>query len=133
MIFNYNLTMDMPQEGFEEIVKNALKEVPKIFKERIDNLEFIVMGKPTIDMLIRSKIYGKGTLLGLYEGIPLNKRGRNYQGVLPDRITLFKYPIIMEAEREGINIKEKVKSVLLHEIGHYFGLSEGELRDLGVY
>ena len=133
MIFNYNLTMNVSQEEFEEMIKNALKDIPEKFKNHIDNVEFIVMDKPTINMLRRSKIYGKGTLLGLYEGIPLNKRGRNYQGVLPDRITLFKYPIIMEAEREGVNIKEKVKSVLLHEIGHYFGLSENELRDLGIF
>jgi predicted Zn-dependent protease with MMP-like domain len=125
--------MDISQEEFEEIVKNALKEVPKAFSERIDNLEFIVMDKPTVSMLMRAKILGKGTLLGLYEGVPLNRRGRGYQGVLPDRITLFKYPIMMEAEFEGIDLKEKVKSVLLHEIGHYFGLNEDELRDLGIY
>jgi predicted Zn-dependent protease with MMP-like domain len=125
--------MNVSQEDFEEMIRNILKNIPEKFKEHIDNVEFLLMDKPTINMLIKSRIYGKGSLLGLYEGIPLNKRGRNYQGVLPDRITLFKYPIIIEAEREGINIKEKVRSVLLHEIGHYFGLSEKELRDLGIF
>jgi predicted Zn-dependent protease with MMP-like domain len=125
--------MNVSQENFEEMIRNILKNIPEKFKEHIDNVEFLLMDKPTINMLIKSRIYGKGSLLGLYEGIPLNKRGRNYQGVLPDRITLFKYPIIIEAEREGINIKEKVRSVLLHEIGHYFGLSEKELRDLGIF
>ncbi len=125
--------MNVSQEDFEEMIRDALKNIPEQFKEHIDNVEFLLMDKPTLNMLIKSRIYGKGSLLGLYEGIPLNKRGRNYQGVLPDRITLFKYPIIIEAEREGINIKEKVRSVLLHEIGHYFGLSEKELRDLGIF
>jgi len=125
--------MNVSQEDFEEMIRDALKNIPEQFKEHIDNVEFLLMDKPALNMLIKSRIYGKGSLLGLYEGIPLNKRGRNYQGVLPDRITLFKYPIIIEAEREGINIKEKVRSVLLHEIGHYFGLSEKELRDLGIF
>lgn len=125
--------MDMSQEEFEKLIDDALQKVPEIFKSHISNLDFIVMDKPTVSMLRRSKIYGKGTLLGLYEGVPLNKRGVHYQNILPDRITLFKYPIIIESLREHVTIKEKVKNVLLHEIGHYFGLSEAELRDLGVF
>jgi len=124
--------MEIPKEQFEAMVEESLEEIPKYFKKHIENLEFITMDYPTKHMLKRTHIYGKGTLLGLYEGVPLRKRGPGYQGILPDRITLFRYPILYEAEREGITIKKKIKKVLMHEIGHYFGLSEKELREMGV-
>ena len=124
--------MEITKEEFEKIVDEALEEIPDYFKKNIKNLEFIVMDYPTVDMLSRIGIYGRGTLLGLYEGIPLKKRGMGYQGVLPDRITLFMYPIVQQSKRLNVPLKEKVKKVLMHEIGHYFGLTEGELRKMGI-
>ena len=124
--------MEITKEEFEKIVDEALGEIPDYFKKNIKNLEFIVMDYPTVVMLNRIGIYGRGTLLGLYEGIPLKKRGMGYQGVLPDRITLFMYPIVQQAKRLNVPLKEKVKKVLMHEIGHYFGLTEGELRKMGI-
>ncbi len=124
--------MEITKEEFEKLVGEALKEIPADFRNNIKNLEFIVKEFPSADELKRAGIYGRGILLGLYEGVPLRKRGRGYQGVLPDRITLYVYPILNEAKRLGIPLKEKIKKVLMHEIGHYFGLSEAELRELGI-
>ncbi len=126
------MPMEITKEEFEKMVSCALEEIPDYFKKHIKNLEFIVMVHPTVEMLRRVGLYGRGTLLGLYEGIPLRKRGPGYQAVLPDRITLFMRPIIEQSERLGIPLKEKIKKVLMHEIGHYFGLSEEELREMGI-
>ncbi len=124
--------MEITKEEFENLVEEALEEIPEYFKKHIENLEFIVKEYPSVNELKRANIYGRGILLGLYEGVPLGKRGLGYQGVLPDRITLYMYPIIDEAKRLHMPLKEKIKKVLMHEIGHYFGLSESELRNLGV-
>ncbi len=124
--------MEITKEEFENLVEEALEEIPEYFKKHIENLEFIVKEYPSVNELKRANIYGRGILLGLYEGVPLGKRGLGYQGVLPDRITLYMYPIIDEAKRLRMPLKEKIKKVLMHEIGHYFGLSESELRNLGV-
>ncbi len=124
--------MEITKEEFENLVEEALEEIPEYFKKHIENLEFIVKEYPSVNELKRANIYGRGILLGLYEGVPLGKRGLGYQGVLPDRITLYMYPIIDEARRLHMPLKEKIKKVLMHEIGHYFGLSESELRNLGV-
>ncbi len=124
--------MEITKEEFENLVEEALEEIPEYFKKHIENLEFIVKEYPSMFELKRANIYGRGMLLGLYEGVPLGKRGPGYQGILPDRITLYMYPIIDEARRLHMPLKEKIKKVLMHEIGHYFGLSEAELRNLGV-
>ncbi len=124
--------MEIAKEEFENLVEEALEEIPEYFKKHIKNLEFIVKEYPSVNELKRVNIYGRGILLGLYEGVPLRKRGPGYQGVLPDRITLYMYPIIDEAGRLRMPLKEKIKKVLMHEIGHYFGLSEAELRELGI-
>lgn len=124
--------MEIAKEEFENLVEEALEEIPEYFKKHIKNLEFIVKEYPSVNELKRANIYGRGILLGLYEGVPLRKRGPGYQGVLPDRITLYMYPIIDEAGRLRMSLKEKIKKVLMHEIGHYFGLSEAELRELGI-
>ncbi len=123
--------MKITKEEFEKLVENAMEEIPDYFRKHIKNLEFIVMDYPTVETLQRVGIYGRGTLLGLYEGIPLRKRGPGYQGILPDRITLFMYPIMQQAKMLNIPLKEKIKKVLMHEIGHYFGLTESELREMG--
>lgn len=122
--------MEYNIDEFQAIVNELLESVPKDIKSKIENVEFIVLEKPTQMQMINHK--GR-ILLGLYEGVPLLKRGRSYNAVLPDRIYLFMNPILYVADIEKVNITEKIKTVLLHEIGHYFGLSEEELRNLGMF
>lgn len=109
----------MSIEEFEKIVRNSLKRLPKILRDRLVNVEIIIEDEP-----IPQK-----TLLGLYQGIPLKKRGFWYGNVLPDKITLFKTNIenLTDNEEETKNL---IYDVLLHEIGHYFGFDEEELRNL---
>ncbi len=118
------------REEFERIVKQSIESLPLDIKEKIENVEFIVLNFPTFR---QRKEHGGAFLLGLYEGIPLSKRGVHYSNILPDRIYIFMQPILYVSNMEKENLKDKVRKVVLHEIGHYFGLSEEELREKGMF
>lgn len=109
----------MTREEFEKTVKDSLRNLPKILREKIENVEIVIEDEP-----IPQK-----SLLGLYQGVPLKKRGIWYGNVLPDKITLFKTNIERFGKDED-GIKRLIRDVLLHEIGHYFGFDEEELREL---
>ncbi len=122
----------MEEKVFEEIVNKAFDGLPDMFKNNIDNVQFLIEDYPTPEHVAKLNLYSKGQLLGLYEGIPLKHRNTWYgsSGTVPDRITLFKKNI--EAISSDKNILEKkIREVLLHEIGHYFGMTEEEIRNAG--
>ncbi len=118
----------MEIEEFEKIVEEAIESLPKEIKEKIDNVVFIVQDYPDSEELKMSQA-SKYNLLGLYSGIPLSKRGTTYgmYPATPDRIFIFKANIerICKNEKE---LQAKVKEVVFHEIGHYLGMSEEEVR-----
>lgn len=111
----------MELDEFREKVEKIFDELPDWLKESIKNLEITVEEK------------SGGNLLGLYRGVPLLKRGIGYNFILPDKIVLFKEEIERISLIENISVEEKIKKVLLHEIGHYLGFNEDKLRELGVY
>lgn len=114
-------------ERFEELIADALDAIPPELGAAIENVAVVVADWPTAEQLGGRS----GTLLGLYEGVPLTRRDAiAYAGVLPDRITIFQGPISVRAadERELADI---VRTTVLHEIGHYFGMSDARLRELG--
>jgi len=106
-------------EEFEEIVHDIFKKLPKIFRKKLENVEIVIEDEPV----------AQKSLLGLYQGIPLKKRGFWYGNVMPDKITLFKNNI-EHLSRNEEEIREWVSKVLIHEIGHYFGFGEEELRNI---
>ncbi len=108
--------MEIEQSQFEEIVYQKLKKLPEFFKERLENVEFFVEDGDSPN------------LLGLYRGIPYGKRV-NYNLVMPDKIVFFKRAFERIC-RNREELEEKIQEVLLHEIGHYFGFSEEQLRRL---
>ena len=110
------------RERFEELVAEALDELPEWVHERLDNVEVLVEERPP-----------RRGLLGLYEGIPLTRRGMGYAGVLPDRITLYRTTIERAARGDEERLKEAVRHTVVHEIAHYFGISDERLRELGRY
>ena len=118
----------MEKEKFEELVANALKAIPKFFRKKMENVEIVIedYAPPYVQQRLKIHPYA---LFGLYQGIPLRKRGSWYGNVLPDKITIFKRPIEQYCKSED-EIKELVKKVVMHEIGHYFGLSEKEIREI---
>ncbi len=119
----------MEREKFEKLVEKALADLPKTFKKYLQNVAIIVEDYPTEEARFRTRTPSQATLLGLYHGIPFKHRGPFYGNAPPDVIVLYQKPIenICVTDEE---VKEKVKEVLLHEVGHYFGLSEKELRKI---
>lgn len=122
----------MEKERFEELVEAALDELPWAFAERLENIVVVVQDWPTSDQLAAAKVGRKENLLGLYEGIPLTSRGRGYNMVLPDKITIFQRPI-ESYSRSDDKIIRQIRDTVLHEIAHYFGISDDRLRELNKY
>ena len=106
---------------FEELAAEALDELPGWVLQRLENVEVLVEDDPPRDM---------PDLLGLYEGIPLTERGLNYFGVLPDRITLFRSTIQHLAQDEQ-SLRGAIGDTVVHEVAHFFGISDERLRELG--
>jgi predicted Zn-dependent protease with MMP-like domain len=116
----------MNDEEFDNLVGEALDSLPPEFADRLENVSVTVADYPTPYQMQKMKLPPWALLFGLYEGVPQTKRGV-YAGVLPDKITIFKYPILRVASTPD-EIKIKVRDVVIHEIGHHFGLSDAQLR-----
>jgi len=116
--------MDEPEEvrsRFEELVVDAVDGLPEWVHERLDNVEILIEDGPPPD---------QPNLLGLYEGIPLTERGYGYSGVLPDRITIFRASIESHA-RSDDDLRRLVAETVVHEVAHFFGISDRRLLELG--
>lgn len=117
---------------FEELVAEALANLPREFQEKLDNITIEVKDWPSRRELLRAGLRPGQTLLGLYHGIPLPQRDRGYNLVLPDRITLYRIPI-EQAGRTPAGIRQQIRRTVLHEIAHHFGISDERLRELDAY
>lgn len=130
--------MYMNVDRFEQIVADEFQNIPERFAQRIKNVALLLEDEPSAEVR-REEGLGPGeSLLGLYHGVPANGRGDFYSGVLPDTITLYRLPLLDEAQelqREGrANTEEAavrlaIREMLWHEVGHYFGLSEPEVHE----
>jgi predicted Zn-dependent protease with MMP-like domain len=115
--------MDLTPERFEEIVADALDTLPEWVRDRMENIDVLIAPAPPPD---------QPGLLGLYEGVPLTRRGSGYFGVLPDRITLFRSGLLRGARSEA-EIEARVRRVVVHEVAHFFGISDDRLREIDRY
>jgi predicted Zn-dependent protease with MMP-like domain len=122
------------RERFEELVEEALEHLPEQFAVRLENVDVVVEGQPSRRLLRDMGIPMGGTLLGLYQGIPQTERTTAYGAVLPDRIAIYREPILDEADatcpKDGDfeeTVRQVVRRTVLHEIGHHFGLSDDDL------
>ncbi len=122
----------MEKERFEMLVERAFEELPQEFKSRIENVHVVVEDLPDEFDMAGSKARDKYSLLGLYTGIPLKRRGADYgvYPVIPDRIKLFRQNI-ERISRNDNEVEEKIKEVLIHEVAHYFGMTDQEIRKAG--
>jgi predicted Zn-dependent protease with MMP-like domain len=121
--------MKVSEEEFEGLVAEAINSLPENFKEKMENIAIAIEDLPSQELLIEMKIKSPYGLLGLYRGVPYPRRGIWYRNVLPDKIIIFKKPIEVRC-RNREDIKESVRRVVIHEIGHYFGLNEADLRKI---
>ncbi|MDH5467867.1 MAG: metallopeptidase family protein [Candidatus Aminicenantes bacterium] len=119
----------MERERFEKLVEEALAELPVKFRKRIQNLAVVVEDKPSREVYERTGGSPFSLILGLYHGVPFKHRGPFYGNLPPDVITIYQQPIekICYTEEE---IKKKVREVVFHEIGHYFGFDDKELKEI---
>ena len=121
--------MKLTRREFEEAVVVALKRLPKFIREKMENVDVVVEDRAPQDLITEMGLRSPSELLGLYQGVPLDRRGFYYGNVLPDKITLFQFPIESICKTKEA-IEEKVREVVIHEVGHYFGLDEEKLREL---
>ncbi|PYR37484.1 MAG: Zn-dependent protease [Acidobacteria bacterium] len=119
----------MTRLEFERRVADALATIPRRFRSAMTNLAILIEDEPSATLLREMEIQPPDTLFGLYQGTPLTERSWSYGNTLPDRILLFQGP----HEREAVDEDDLVASIgetLIHEIGHYFGLSEEEIEEI---
>ncbi len=114
-------------QEFDKLISQAMDELPKRDIENLDNVVVTYAELPDQNQIQKLKLRGDYLLLGLYEGIPLTKRGSGYNLVLPDKITLFKLPITKYASMRSSTIFEEIKHTLWHEIAHFYGLNHTDI------
>jgi predicted Zn-dependent protease with MMP-like domain len=123
--------VEVSRDEFERMVGDALDEIPDALAGEMENVAVMVEDWPTPAQLAAAEVRRGGTLLGLYEGVPLTVRGPlSYSGVAPDRITIFQGPLSRRA-RDVDALAAQVRVTVLHEVGHYFGMDDERLRELG--
>lgn len=112
----------MQREEFEKLLAEAIDEIPDDFLARLKNVAIVVEDEPSAEQMAKLKLRQDVTLLGLYEGVPLTRRGE-YSMALPDKISIFKNPIELVAQSPA-EIKKLVQDTVRHEIAHHFGSDE---------
>jgi predicted Zn-dependent protease with MMP-like domain len=116
----------MRRDEFRQCVDEALATIPARFRHALQNIAIVVEDEPTADVLAEVGIEPPDTLLGLYQGTPLTERPWAHGNALPDKITIYQRPI-EEASDDEDDMIIAIGETLIHEIGHYFGLSEEEI------
>src|SRR3989344_8923974 len=128
----------MNLEAFKRIVVTELERVPPHFTRRMNNVAILTEDAPSAEVCRQEGLAPGETLLGLYHGVPATERGEGYSGVLPDTVTLYRQPLLVEAEAlraadmalDGENaIRLAIRETLWHELGHHFGMDEDSVRD----
>ena len=116
----------MTKVKFMQLVASVVKNLPKEFLTKLDNIDIVVEDRPTHVQLRRAGLRRGETLLGLYQGVPQTKRSSHYGLVPPDKITIFQKPIEAKC-RHNAQIIAEIERVVKHEIAHHFGISDARL------
>ena len=111
------------RERLEEYAQGALDSLPSDLRARMSNVEIVVEDEPPPGQ----------RLLGLYQGVPLTRRGSHYGGVLPDKITIFRGPLVRLYAHDPETLRQEVRRVVLHEVAHHFGISDERLIEIDRY
>ncbi len=112
-------------------VGRVIERLPRSFRERLLNVEFVVEERPSIELLRAEGLDPRhDTLYGIYQGVPLPDRSSLDPPLLPDKITIFAEPLL-EDFPDPEELREEIRLTVLHEIAHYFGMDEEEIEDLG--
>jgi predicted Zn-dependent protease with MMP-like domain len=117
------LTADDLVDPFDELIEDALASLPAELGRRVSNVQIVVDEEPP----------GGRPLLGLYQGIPLTRRSSQYGGVLPDKITIYRGPLVRLYGSDPERLRREVRRVVLHELAHHFGISDQRLIEIDRY
>lgn len=121
--------LDITDEQFEQLINESMDELPQEYITNMKNVAVTYADEATPEQRIKQKLRPDQILFGLYEGIPLTKRGSGYSLVLPDKITIFKLPIL-HTSHDIVSLKAQVKRTLWHEIAHHYGLDHARISEL---
>ena len=119
----------MTRERFARLVEEALRDIPAQFRDAIRNVAVVVEDEPSHELLEELEMDPDDSLFGLYHGTPLTERDSTYGNTLPDRISIYQLPIEDACEDED-DVRQCVAETIIHEFGHYFGLSEEEIEEI---
>ena len=117
------MSLGVDEVDFEREVEEAVASLPPELRQVISNVAIVVEGEPPPGQ----------PFLGLYQGIPLTRRGSGYAGVLPDKITIYRGPLERLYGHDRVLLERQIRRVVLHEIAHHFGISDERLRELDRY
>lgn len=120
--------MELTDQQFDELITRAMNELPQEYIRGLQNVVIVMEDEPSNEQREKMKLQGN-LLLGLFEGIPMTKKGSGFSGMLPDKITLFKDQILATVNDEQ-SLFEQIKRTLWHEIAHYYGLDHGRIHEL---
>jgi predicted Zn-dependent protease with MMP-like domain len=121
--------MEINDEQFADFIGQAMDELPEQYITGLKNVVVTYEDEPSPAQREKLKLNCHQTLFGLYEGIPLTKRGAGYNLVLPDKITIFKTPM-QRAVSTLAELKQQIKHTLWHEIAHYYGLDHDRIHEI---
>ena len=113
----------MDDVDFEQCVQEAVDSLPAELRDYMSNVAIVVEGEPP----------GGQPLLGLYQGVPMTRRGSWYGAVLPDKISIYRGPLERHYGADRDRLREEIKRVVLHEVAHHFGISDERLRAMDRY
>ena len=119
----------MTRDHFRQLVEEALREIPRRFRREMKNVAVVIEDEPSPDLLEEMEVEPGDTLLGLYQGTPLPDRSWAFGNTLPDRISIYQRPI-EEACEDDEEVRDCVAETVIHEFGHYFGMSEEEIEEI---
>ena len=120
----------MDRKAFEKLITAAIEELPEEFQTKLQNVAIIVEDYPHEDLKQRIGLSEDDTLFGLYEGVPLTERGFFDAPLYPDRILIFQGALEDECDSPE-ELKEELKTTLVHEVAHFFGIDDDYLEELG--
>ncbi len=121
----------MNHDQIRKVVAQVLDRLPRQFRERLRNVEFVVEQRPSAELLRSEGLDPRvDTLYGLYQGVPLPDRSSLDPPLLPDKISIFAEPLLRDFT-DPEELREEIRLTVLHEIAHYFGMDEEEVEDLG--
>ncbi len=120
----------MERARFVTIVRRALRDIPPPFKEHLRQVDIVVKRRPSRDDLIAAELEPGESMYGFYRGVPLTERGSGYNLVAPDVINIYQEPLEEDFPREP-ELMAEIRTTVLHEIAHFFGIDDDRLDELG--